>query len=252
MSFINEANDNCEINEEKFKKAIGKDDFTYRDLYQSSKSMETECFQSTLIFTTNSNLSFNNIDSAISNRLSFINFPNTFGDPSNKFWDEKNPNCKPLDIKLKTKIINGFYNDQLIKALLYYYVNPVTQPEFAKDYHKEIVSEMDSVSQWCNDYLVVDSSNFNYKTDSNIIETFGEHLLDKPRVITQDFLYKMYLKDCEGSPDLVKIRSFSSSIKQIYAELYGNTKTRLFGGQKNYYKNLRYAYFSEDMEVLNG
>ena len=244
-------NDYNKISNDTFKRWTGIDEHKCRDLFDKSDNMITFNPQGTLLMTTNSNLSFKKEENAISNRLTYFNFPNMFGDSSMSAWNSNNANHKLLDINLRPKIESGYFNNSLLKFLIIIRIkfnndiNNFIRPALIIENQNNNLADVDTVLAWSNKYLIIDhskiSSNNDY--DKNVIEKYN-NLENQDRIITINYLYKLYCNDI-GS-DAICFKLFKNRITNIYSNLFNAKRTTRFSGSSNirefYISNVRYNY----------
>jgi hypothetical protein len=104
---------------------------------------------------------------------------------------------------------------------------------------------MDETITWIEEHIIIDTSNFN-QTDvdffkkMNYDESVLNNILNKPRKMTFEDLYLLYMNDMEDSDKLNK-KEFIKKMINMFSNFYNNTsKTNLFGGKKKYIKNIKY------------
>jgi hypothetical protein len=232
------------IRPREFKTFTGKDVISVRDLYGGSNDIIKFKPQGTLIFISNDNLSFSNESSAISNRLFYINFCNWYGDESNPGWSLENKSCR----KLNSEFIKVLYDlsIEFVHCLLYLSQQEIANtPHSQLVLHNECVSEVDTIRNWCDKYMIYDDSNFNNEVDSNVINMYPK-IEGKSRTITLDTLFNLYSRDVETP---VSQSNFNRQIINIYSNFYDPRKlTKLFGKQKKYIIDHRYIGYNNNDE----
>lgn len=241
----------------------GKDPISTRDLYQGSKSMITFRPQGTLVFSTNNNLKFTKqADAGVMNRLCYFPFNNWFGDESfsHQGWSEKRPECKRINIRFAQNIGTNDFKSAFFHHLLYLYKKheidgiPLPRSKRFEDFHKDCLDDLDSVGEWANTYLQIDTSPFNNKDDAGLFRSnpnLESKLKGKNRVITFEYLFKMYNSDNQDNP--IPYKDFCQIIDRKYSDLSsGKKKTKLFGKKKKYIKDLRYNGFDEEEKTELG
>lgn len=232
---------------EKFKKIVGGDTLTGRELY--SNIIERFKFQGILFFPSNYHLSFTTQGNDTIGKLDYIEYNCYFGDETFTGWDASKRNHKRVDPTFKHRITPEFIQ-KFANACLYLARTGVERPAIVDTWVRKNRGEVNNVDSWCDENLSYDP-NDRYFTDEDYIirqnicriltEKFNKLCLkDKKleRQLTYDFLYSRYKKDV--GDNAVSKKNFDAVLSVKYRDFIPEKKTRLFGGQKNYISGWRY------------
>lgn len=249
------SDQNGRIIPQQFKAWTGKDLHKARDLYARKNDAVQFRPQGTLLMPCNDYIQFQKEESAISNRLIHIDFPNWFGDESMNGWTLEKSYCKNIDPLFKKKVLDPQVSSDLIHAMLYLrqkhgpVFSKLEMPKFVKKAQAEAMDEIDTVRAWCDKYIVPDNQPFsiNNSYDQFLIETFKDsNLAGKERVLTLDFMYSRYKVDVDKPLDN---QNFMKRIYVLYNNIFDKSKrTRLFGGRKYYLPHMRYNAYDYSAE----
>lgn len=248
MTVVNECDDNLTLDHGKFKMLTSQGDkIVARDLFKGSKHIVEFINQSTLFFISNSNLNFTENSNAIMRRLTYYNFANCFSAGEQKFIKETDKAFRKLDIDFEDKLKS--MDDLLFHALLYLYkeckgnIDALKKPKSIQDFNTENLEELNTVQGWSERMLVYDESVFDrFNHDDHVVNIFPK-INGKPRMLTLEYLYKYYTKDCPG--DEVQYKVFVRMITNVYSNIYEKKRTSMFGGAKYYIRDLRYVGFDQ-------
>lgn len=241
---IDEAGgDEEKIIPKKFKRIVGGDPIHERNLF--SKKIVKFKNSGILFFLSNYQLHFTTEGNDTSGKLVFFDYNCLFADKSFPGWDnKKNKNHKPIKEMYKQELLQdkNFLN-KFFATILALAQKDVKVPDVHLERNKQNVQEVNSVAGWCDDNLVYDKNDTHFKETDWIIENNKVPSLtqafykkkDKDELIerqlTLDFLYDRYKKDVE---EPVSKKNFNSVIKLKYKDFIPSTRTRLFGGRKDY------------------
>jgi len=253
---ISEVDDNLKFNVQKFKSLTGKDQMVCRDLYGGAKAIVSFIPTATLVMCTNSNIAFaNGGTNALTNRLSYYKFANSFSDGGpTATIKEGHPNFRLMDPAFDDKL--KAIENLLIHVLIYLrnqvngIVSAMKSCKIADAVNQAELEDVDPVRAWSNDTIVIDSTPFGAPKDRFVMTHFPKLTIGMRRMVTLDYLWDKFRNDRPNED--ISERAFKLQIGNVFNDLYNSGfKTRCFGGQKRVIKDIHYIGFDrEDDDVV--
>lgn len=166
----------------KLKQITGNDPVEVRDLFKSTFSFVPK-FK--MIIQTNKEVSIDGTDKAVSFRLRFIKFPNTFVD------NPKQPNERKIDRSLKEKLKEDKYKNAFFHVLLNYYLdfskndnNKLIIPKRIKEDTDEYLHSNDPVQQFLDDRIEKTTNEKDFVNSSILFESFKSYIGGDSKLVT--------------------------------------------------------------------
>lgn len=230
---------------DKFKTLIGGDDIRVRDLYKGKDNIVVFKNSAIFYFLSNFQLQFTTEGNDTSGKLLFFEFNCLFANDSFPGWNNKtNPNHKMMKESYKNDLLNNnVFLNHLFATILAFAQEKMEAPEIHKIKNKKNLTEVNSVSAWCDDNLIYDEKHIYFDENDWLIKKDKIPSLTKAfkkcaakgekleKQLTLDFLYDRYKKECENP---VSKRNFNNVVSLKYKDSMSDKTTRYFGGQKKY------------------